>query len=274
MELSANAEIEKLRQQIAQLGKDLESLNNSKESWYKEKTSFDSFLSNTIAEANELKTKKKITDEEIKNKKLLRTTLNKELKELSIKIKSLQKPAASTKLKKRLSPDAAKKQIEAMQYAIETEGLSFEKEKQYMDRINQLKAELAESPLEAAGAPKELRETLITKKSRADLIHVEIQKLAEDSTKDFDQLTAKAKAIIEAKNKRLEIQGKLKEIKLQIEAKNQDLAESLNQWLLVTKDLPTPVSAEMSEADVINKFKNSKKLTKDDILKLQRLATR
>jgi uncharacterized coiled-coil DUF342 family protein len=273
MELSTSAEIEKLRHQIAQLGNELESLNNSKESFYREKTSFDSLLSNTISEANELKAKKRITDEEIKSKKILRTTLNKELKELSIKMKSMQK-APSTKIKKRLSPDAIKKQVEAMQYAIETEGLSFEKEKQYMDRIKQLKAELAESPLEAAGVPKELRETLTAKKSKADLVHIEIQKLAEDSTKNFDLLTTKAKVIIDAKNKRAAIQTTLKDLKAQIEVKNQDLAEALNQWLTVSKDLPIPVSAEMTAADVINKFKSSKKLTKDDILKLQRLAAR
>jgi uncharacterized coiled-coil DUF342 family protein len=273
MELSANAEIEKLRQQIASLGKDLESLNNSKESLYREKISFDNLLSNTIAQANELKGKKKTTDEDIKTKKILRTTLNKELKELSIKIKTMQKTAATPKTKKRVSPDAAKKQIEAMQYAIETEGLSFEKEKQYMDKINQLKAELSSSNT-STGVPKELRETTFAKKTQADLVHVEIQKLAEESTKGFDQLTAKAKAIIEAKNKRAELQSKLKDIKAQIEAKNQDLAESLSQWLVVAKDMPIEVSTEMTEADVINKFKNSKKLTKDDILKLQRLALR
>lgn len=273
MELSANAEIEKLRHQIAVLGKDLESLNNSKESLYKEKTSFDAFLSNTIAQANELKANKKATDEEIKSKKVLRTTLNKELKEFSTKLKEQQKASAGHKEKKRLSPEAVKKQIEAMQYAIETEGLSFEKEKQYMDKIKQLKAEIAESSKEMGGS-KELRETVSAKKSLADSTHLEVQKLAETSTKSFEQLTLKAKQIIEAKNKRAEIQNRLKELKAQIEAKNQELAESLNVWLTVSKDLPIPVSAEMSAADVINKFKSSKKLTKDDILKLQRLTTR
>lgn len=273
MELSAIAEIEKLRHQIAVLGKDLESLNNSKESLYKEKTSFDAFLSNTIAQANELKANKKITDEDIKSKKVLRTTLNKELKEFSTKFKESQRAQIGKKEKKRLSPEATKKQIEAMQYAIETEGLSFEKEKQYMDKIKQLKAELAESSKEMSGS-KELRETVSAKKTQADSIHIEVQKLAETSTKSFDQLTLKAKQIIEAKNKRIEIQNKLKDIKAQIEAKNQELSEALNVWLTVSKDLPVPVSAEMSEAEVINKFKNSKKLTKDDILKLQRLAAR
>ncbi len=272
MELSANAEIETLRQKIARLGNDLESLNNSKESLYKDKAAFDALLSDSIAQANELKSKKKITDEDIKAKKQLRTTLNKELKELSTKLKATQKPA-SPKAKAKLPPDVIKKQIEAMQYAIETEGLSFEKEKNYMDRIKQLKAQLPVTKTIDSFCSKEAQE-LSAKKATADLVHVEIQKLATESTKGFEQLTAKAKAIIEAKAKRADIQVKLKEIKTKIEFKNLDLAEALSQWLVVAKDMPVELSAEASEAEVISKFKSSKKLTKDDILKLQRLATR
>lgn len=267
MELGTTSDIEKLRHRIALLGRELETLNNSKESFYKEKADFDNLLSTTIAEANELKAKKKATDEEIKKKKLLRTDLNKELKAHSTKLKSQK--LAGTKTKGKLSPEVIKKQIEAMQYSIETEGLSFEKETLYMDRINRLRAELAAyGPVEA-----EAKE-IAAKKTQADQAHVEIQQLATESTKGFELLTAKAKAIIEAKATRIKVQTKLKDLKSQIEMKNQELAEALGQWLIVTKDIAPELSPEAAEAEFINKFKNSKKLTKDDILKLQRLATR
>ena len=262
------AEIERLRHQIAILGRDLEVLNNSKELLYKDKANFDALLSETIAEANELKAKKKITDDEIKKKKQVRTELNKELKTASIKLKT-QKSTSNAKTKGRLSPDAIKKQIEAMQYAIETEGLSFEKETLYMDRIKRFKTELA-----ALGPAEAEAKELSSKKVLADSAHTEVQKLAIESTKGFELLTIKAKAIIEAKAKRVAIQAKLKDIKGQIEAKNQELAEMLNQWLTVTKDIVPEISAEAAEAEFLNKFKSSKKLTKDDLLKLQRLATR
>ncbi len=267
MELGTSSDIEKLRHQIALLGRELEALNNSKESLYKEKADFDNLLSTTIAEANELKAKKKTTDEEIKKKKQLRTDLNKELKAYSTKLKSQK--AASPKAKGKLSPEIVKRQIEAMQYAIETEGLSFEKEILYMDRIKRLKAEVAAfAPVEAES------KELAAKKVQADQAHIEIQKLATESTKGFELLTSKAKAIIEAKAARVNVQIKLKDLKSQIEFKNQDLAEALSQWLTVTKDIAPELSPEAAEAEFINKFKNSKKLTKDDILKLQRLATR
>jgi uncharacterized coiled-coil DUF342 family protein len=273
MELSTPADVEKLRYRIAQLGKELEALNNSKEVLYKEKATFDNLLSSTIAEANELKTKKRAVDDEIKKKKELRTELNKELKTQNIKLKA-QKPAVSSSAKPKIrqSADAIKKQIEAMQYAIETEGLSFEKETQYMDKIKRLRAELAQiAPADAES--KKNREEFSTKKTQADLAHTEIQTLAAESTKDFESLTAKAKAIIDAKAKRVAIQAKLKDLKIQIEAKNQDLSETLSSWLLVAKEMPV-MSAAAAEEEVINKFKSSKKLTKDDLLKLQRLAAR
>jgi uncharacterized coiled-coil DUF342 family protein len=267
MELGTSSDIEKLRHQIAFLGRELEALNNSKELSYREKSDFDNLLSTTIAEANELKAKKKITDDEIKRKKQLRTDLNKELKAYSTKLKSQK--ATGSKAKGKLSPDMVKRQIEAMQYAIETEGLSFEKEILYMDRIKRLKAEIvALAPIEAES------KELSAKKVQADTAHIEIQKLATESTKGFELLTSKAKAIIEAKAARVKVQVKLKDLKAQIEFKNQELAEALSQWLSITKDMAPEISAEAAEAEFINKFKNSKKLTKDDILKLQRLATR
>jgi uncharacterized coiled-coil DUF342 family protein len=267
MELGTSSDIEKLRHQIALLGRELEAFNNSKESLYKEKSNFDNLLSTTIAEANELKAKKKTTDDEIKKKKQLRTDLNKELKAYSAKLKSQK--ATGPKARGRLSPEMVKRQIEAMQYAIETEGLSFEKEILYMDRIKRLKAEIvALGPIEAES------KELAAKKTQADTAHVEIQKLATESTKSFELLTSKAKTIIEAKAARTNVQTKLRDLKSQIELKNQELAEALGQWLTVTKDIAPELSPEAAEAEFINKFKSFKKLTKDDILKLQRLATR
>jgi uncharacterized coiled-coil DUF342 family protein len=260
MELGTSS-VEGLRRQIFLLGKELEALNNSKESLYKEKANLDSCLAKAIIEANKFREEKRAIDEEIKAKKQLRTKLNQELKAYSAKLKTLKK-----NLKK--NPKALRQKIEAMQYAIETEGLSFEKEKIYMDKIKSIKEELALlAPIEA-----ELKE-YTSKKELADQIHKEIQNLASKSTKCFELLTFTAKSISEIKSSRAEIQKKLKELKTQIELKNQLLADALSQWLDLTKTTAPEISLKNIELELINKFKNSKRLTKDDILKLQRLAT-
>jgi uncharacterized coiled-coil DUF342 family protein len=272
-----NTDIELLRKKIGELGASLEKLGTEKESLYKEKQVLEDTLSNTINSAKELKAKKAAIDAQIKEKKVVRTTLNKEIKDFSKKISEVKR--VNPNFKRGPSVEESKRQIESMQYAIETEGLSFEREKNYMDKIKQLKARLAEIE-KASGHTSDvgiLRESLTTKKTGADTAHAEVQTLADESTKLFNILTDKAKEIDVWKQKRRDMQENLKRIKTQIEENNAILAETLNTWMEVAKTAP-PIPAKAAESitseEIFLKFKSAKKLTKEDILKLQRLANK
>jgi uncharacterized coiled-coil DUF342 family protein len=257
-----NTDIELLRKKIGELGASLEKLGTEKESLYKEKQVLEDTLSNTINSAKELKAKKAAIDAQIKEKKVVRTTLNKEIKDFSKKISEVKR--VNPNFKRGPSMEESKRQIESMQYAIETEGLSFEREKNYMDKIKQLKARLAEIG-KASGHTSDvgiLRESLTTKKTGADTAHAEVQTLADESTKLFNILTDKAKEIDVWKQKRRDMQENLKRI---------------NTWMEVAKTAP-PIPAKAAESitseEIFLKFKSAKKLTKEDILKLQRLANK
>lgn len=269
-------DVESLRKKISDLGYGLEKLGAEKEALYKEKKSLDEKLSSAINSAKELKTKKASIDLLIKEKKQLRTVLNKDIKNFSKKISELKKTMRRTKTS--ISPIEMVRQIEAMQYAIETEGLPFEKEKAYMEKINQYKLKLAELEKEGKkpGSLLDLRAKLANSKAQADALHLEIQKLADESTQLFNILTAKAEEIAELKQMRQKLLSKLKEIKANIENFNVQLAEALNAWLQVSKTAPPIVTASenISAEDIFNKFKNAKRLTKEDILKLQRFAAK
>ena len=263
---SPTPDIETLRKQISVLGNELEKLGREKESIYQEKKSAEKFLSNSITAAKESKAKKASIDEQIRAKKVIRTQLNKELK--ASKISGGEKNTRQ----KGESSQQIKKQIEAMQFSIETEGLSFEREQVYMTRIKQLKAKLAEMNPVVEAKP-----DLAEKKTLADSAHNEVQKLAEQSAALFEELTKRAQEIDKYKAQRAALQEKLKALKLEIDAANIRLSEQLNVWLETTRSMPEKAliepQAETAES-IITKFKNAKRLTKEDILKLQRLASR
>jgi len=279
--MDSTHEIEKLKHEIAEIGSQLEKLGHTKESLYQEKKVFEQQQSDSINSAKQLKAQKSAVDNKIKEKKLLRTTLNKELRQLSVKFSQARRQRKSFKGE---NPDHIKRQIEAMQFSIETEGLSFEREQNYMARIKQLKARLAELGAQNGGAEDfdSLSKQAAEKKVLADGTHSEIQKLAEQSASIFAELTKKAKEIDEIKKKRIELSDKLKSIRSEIEQSNANLSDTLNKWLEITKDMPPeakPVMAESmtnreEEQSIISKFKNAKRLTKEDILKLQRFAAK
>ena len=279
--MDSTHEIEKLKQEITEIGSQLEKLGQTKESLYQEKKILEQEQSNSINSAKDLKAKKASIDHQIKEKKVLRTTLNKELRPLTAKLSQARRQRRNFSGE---SPEQIKRQIEAMQFSIETEGLSFEREQNYMARIKQLKVKLAEIDAQAGGSvdPDKLGAELTQKKTLADGAHAEVQKLAEQSASIFAELTQKAKSIDEIKEKRHVANEKLKSIKTEIEQSNAKLAEALNQWLEVTKDMPPEAKPVMTESmanreeeqSIISKFKNAKRLTKEDILKLQRLAAR
>lgn len=245
--------VDNLRKKITDLSNELKNLNSQQELLHKEKREVEKLITSIINETKQLKTQKKELDAEIKTKKVLRTALNKEL-------------ASSKKIsskKDQPSPNAILRQIEAMQYAIETEGLPFEKEKAYMDRIKQLKIKLAEIE-----AHNEKVLNLSEKKQKADTIHKEIQELAKRNTELFSKINSKIEELAKLKIRKKDLQNKIKEIKSKIDQMNLELSDTLNSWLNIAKT--TPQKELKTSEEVFDSIKNIKRLTKEDLLKLQR----
>ena len=162
---------------------------------------------------------------------------------------------------------------------IQTEAPSFEREKKLMAQLKILKAELKEIKGEEASFSelKNFRDSIRTKKSEADDIHEEIQKLAKDSTEIFRQLTEKSQVIEAVQNDRDAIKSVLTDYKAKIEEMNSKLEDILKQWSAVSKQ-PLPELSELQAtlkqkaAQAEEKLKTGGKLTKEDILAMQRQA--
>jgi len=273
--------IEVLNREISILSTQLKDLSAKKESGYKDKEARDLELNSLIKIAKELRDAKAKIDSEVKDLKKIRDVDNKGLKEYYGKLaerKVQQTPAE--KKGKQVSPALMKKQVEAMSYAIETEGLSFEKEKSYMDKIKRLKVQLAEIEKEDAKFAefRKLRTEIIVKKKEADTAHEKIQTLARESSGIFAQLKEKSEQIAKAKKARSLIQTELKDMKGKIDEVDSKLVSVLSQWSEITKSSPPieiPAQTQASQQlSAMEQLRSKKKLTKEDILALQKAAMR
>ena len=267
--------LEALNRDISILSNQLKDLGVKKELRYKDKDARDLELNSLIKSAQELRDRKQKVDAEIKELKKIRDTDNKGLKEYYNKLAE-KKAIPEEKKKPKLSSGILKKQIDSMLYAIETEGLSFEKEKTYMDKIKRLKVQLAEIEKEDAkfAEARKLRTEIIAKKKEADTAHDKIQVLAIQSSSIFEQLKEKSEQIAKAKKARSLIQTELKTIKTQLDEVDSKLVTVLSQWSEVTKQAPQiaiPAGVQ-TQISAIEALRTKKKLTKDDILAMQKSA--
>ena len=274
MESEEQLKLEQLKKGIHDLSTELRQLGEEKEKKYKEKENIDKNLNSYIKTAKDLRDKKVEIDKKVRELKAQREILNKELKAMFAKLAEAKKslmPVSDKKKGPRESSGQLKKQIDAMQYAIETEGVSFEREQTYMDKIKRMKIKLDEIEKEGAGFRdfKLLKDEINKKKAAADAVHAEIQKLAVESTSIFKDLSLKSEGISKAKQEKLALQEGLKGRKSEIETLNQQLSDTLNEWSKVSKEV-APVTVSRKPEDVMGKLKSKKKLTKEDILILQR----
>src|SRR3989338_1094922 len=141
MEDEAKRKLDELRRKIEQNSAELKRINEEKELKYKEKNKLDKLLFSFIRNANEIRDKKTKTDINIRQLKKSREGLNAELKNLFGKFKFFHQSKFE---RPKISPESIKKQIDAIQFSIETEALSFEREKAYMEKTRaKLKASVS-----------------------------------------------------------------------------------------------------------------------------------
>jgi len=266
--------VDKLKQEIRELSIRLKDIGEQKEKLYKEKNNFDKELNSNIKTAKELRDKKTKIDEEIKGLKVTREKLNNEIKLMFAKLAELKKKFGLDKQRgKRESSEDIYKQIDGMQFAIQTEVLSFDREKQYMERIKKLKLKLKEISGEEAKFKEvvSFKVDLSKKKQEADSTHSKIQQLANESSEIFNKLTESSKTISAIKKQKNVLQKKLKTFKIEIDNLNLKLGDLLKDWSEVSSK--TDILPDKT-TEIMDKFKKKKRLTTEDILMLQRKSIR
>lgn len=276
---SKNKELSLLRAQLNEF-------NASKIKWMEESKKQSKLISQIGGEIKSSISKRDALKDKIKDLKEQRNKFNDEIKKM---IESSREVMAKKNeiLKKnniRLDPVAIKQEMDFLEQKIETEAISFDKEKKMMKRINELKKQYKDieklGPVfsESHSVNRQINEL----KAKADEVHREIQKIAAESQKFHEVMISKSKEIVEVKktqedafNKYKEYAEKFKEVNDKLKAKLGGLnkiREDIDEAKATSrdeKDKITKKKLDTLEKEVEEKIKSGKKLTTQDLLVLQ-----
>ena len=188
--------------------------------------------------------------------------------------------------KHRLSvdPPAIKKQIEALEYKIETEAPPFQEEKRMMKTINDLRRQY-----EAAKSVSNVFEKIYSAskdvdnlRKRADETHKKVQVRAKDSQEKHEELITTSNDIDELRKKEKEEIAKFTAAKKEFMAVNDRLKEKLEEMYRIKTQLGDIAKVETTKKsrredvllrekgeEVREKIRKRQKLTTEDLLIMQ-----
>lgn len=132
---------EELKTSIKELRDKLNDLNQKKEEWFKKKEELKAQIGQTISQIKEAKGENDTLNKDISGFKKSRDEFNSKVKDLIARIKDLnkQKDEMIAKAKFKGNPSEIKSRIDKLEESLETQAVSFDKEKKIMKEINALK---------------------------------------------------------------------------------------------------------------------------------------
>lgn len=281
------SKLEELKKAINNLKSNLNKSDGEKESWFRKKESLKKDISKFVKELKDIKHNKDVSNVEIKKLREERDSYNKKVRGLISKIKELNKSKLefikSHKIKG--NPEIIKKKIEDLEFKIETEVLSMNKEKEIMKEIKSLK-KIYEENIGLKNIMDEINkvdEEINEDRNKSDEIHKKIREnfnINDPGYIKFKEYSSKINNIrkeqqaafdnfIKFKNKFLkvneELQGKLKE-----SGEINKRLDEINNQVKLEKEKRKELELNEREKLVEEKLLTKKKLTKDDLIMLQR----
>ena len=279
-------ELNKHRIDASKLRNALNELDKEKESWFRKKEEISSRIRAGIQKIKENKVKRDALTSEVKELKLKRDSFNKEIKPKSDELESLKKEQdeASKKLDVRESPSRLRQQMEKLEFKIETDTVSFEKEKELMKKIKTLKKDydklsiLQESNKnvrEALDAVRKLRresneihKSIQEKAKESQVLHEEILKISaeidkfkaeeEDAFRKFSGLRKQLHEASSHLNDKFKLMDEVKSKLDKIQLDKRDIRKREEESFLKSK-----------EEEVNEKIRKKQKLTTEDLLVFQ-----
>ena len=210
---------DELKKEIADLKATLNKINSEKESFFQEKQHLKQKLSELINTIKEDKRTRNEFTSHVKESKNKRQEFNEQIKKKIEELKNLkiERETLAKKLNIQSNPEQLLKEISMIERKIETEVMSFEKEKQLMKLINEKRKHLKESKglvdisQKMRGVTRELDEL----RKESDKAHNEVQTAAESSQVKHEALLDEFKKLDDVGSKEKEAFEKYLELKKQ-----------------------------------------------------------
>lgn len=277
------AKIDELQAEVSIIKKELDKINDVKEQWYTKKESVSEQIRTLIESIKGSKDARNEKTSEVRKAKEERNKLNsritkivEELKELNNKRREVMGKSSSG------DPIKVQKQIAQMEEKLETEVMSFDKEKAINKKIKELKKQIEGS--EEVGKFQELinkkREELRVVRKEAKEKHALVQKSATVSQEKHEDLLKQSQGIDDLRKKEEEAFKeflKQKEEFTVLNDKLKDLVKKINEFTKTDhqtsrearKEKDSKVMKE-KEKSVEEKIKKKEKLTTEDLLVFQK----
>ncbi len=279
-------ELNTLKTEIRELHSKLNSEDRKKEDLFREKKRIGSEIHSKIRNASEYKEKRNSLTSIVKNTKLSKEELEKKLTDLESEIAKLKEDRKKVLEKSGVDdPVMLKRTIKKLEYRIETEAISFEKEKEIMKSLSKMRKQL-EKASESHAIERQLDHKfrdLRDVKEQLEMHKKIVQHSAKESQKHHVELIESSKEIDDLRSKEEQFEENIQKIKSDINALGTELDAKLAQMDVVRKKLQDnnvqlKEDIEKSKQEILKqkdtavqeKIKSGKKLTTEDLLILQR----
>lgn len=275
-----------VKSEVRELRNKLNTMDRKKEDFFREKRKISSDIFSRIKNAQDYKHKRNSLTDVVKNTKLSKEEIEQRVKVLDEEIHTLKEEKRKLMAKCGVeNPMMLKRSIKGLEFKIETEGLTFEKEKELMKVLSKMKKQY-ESVKDVDQIERQLdvkfRE-LRDLRQQIDMTKKIVQHSAKESQKHHMELIESSKEIDDLKSKEEEfevkigvIKGEMHELSEQVNAKLakiDELRKLLKENNVQLKEDVEKTNNEIlkqKDEEVQNKLKNKKKLTTEDLLILQR----
>jgi len=279
------AELDTLKQQIRDLKNSLNTLNKEKESWFEKKSQLSGSIKNNLTLLKDAREKRDALTNEVKALKAQREGANKTIKDDIATFKSLavEKKKRIDKSNKK-GPGQLKQEIAHLETRLETDVMSFEKEKELTKQVKLLKKELGEHQEidQFFDASKKVNVHIKEAKHHSEDIHKQIQSKAAESQRLHEALITASKELDALKPRLKEAIAKCDDFKKQFKDANDqlktklkdmfELREKLGHFSLADEERKRMSDAQLlaqKGQEVEEKIKQRKKLTTEDLLLFQ-----
>ena len=257
------------------LRKDVRDLGKKKEWLFETRSIVSQQIKELFDILKEKKDKRDLLTKKVKELKDSREKINSEIKDSISKIKKTDTPFQKTE---RVPVSKIKKELENLQYKVETTPLSPEEEKKVMRLIKEKEKQIKKAQVDVSekGEYKELSQEINDSKKVSNDVHVKIQECAKESQDNHEEMISVSKDIKYLKAREKEIHHQFTEIKDVYKEKrklyNQNKKFFEKAIKSKRKDFKVTEAQvlEKVEANVEEKMKKGMKITTEDLMSFGR----
>ena len=281
-------QINELKNDIQELRRSLNQINDQKEALFQKREKLGKEIISLINITKNIRKKRDELTTSVKEFKGERKKLNEDITKKIDNIKKLNKEKRDLERKKGIkeNPSQLKREIEGIDFKIETSALSFDKEQKLMKYQKELKKKFKELTAMSGvwesthGLSKEIDE----EKKKADSFHKQIQDLAKDSQEKHETSIENSKKIQGLKEEEEKVKKEITEKKETIHRINEELKDKLQKLGKIDStfkeerkvhrektDRQKKTTIKDKQREVEQKIAKGEKLTTEDLLVMQNI---